>query len=145
VQRPAEIVNYRSMGATPLILGLGLTVGAVTALGLTLVASVRRRRRSMAMLRTLGFTGRQLRASVAWQSSVAVAIGLVVGVPLGIVAGRFLWDHFATNIYVVPNPTVSALAIAAIALGALVLGNLVAALPGRIAARTPAALLLRTE
>jgi hypothetical protein len=145
VQRPAEIVNYRSMGATPLILGLGLTAGAVTALGLTLVASVRRRRRSMAMLRTLGFTGRQLGASVAWQSGIAVVIGLVVGVPLGIVAGRFLWDLFSTNIYVVPSPTVPALAIVAIALGALVLGNLVAALPGRIAARTPAALLLRTE
>jgi hypothetical protein len=145
VERPAEIVNYHSMGATPLILGLGLTAGAVTALGLTLVASVRRRRRSMAMLRTLGFTGRQLRASVAWQSSVAVVIGLVVGMPLGIVAGRYLWDLFATNIYVVPNPTVPALGIVAIALGALVLGNLVAAIPGRIAARTPAALLLRTE
>jgi hypothetical protein len=145
VQRPAEIVNYRSMGVTPLILGLGLTAGAVTALGLTLVASVRRRRRSMAMLRTLGFTGRQLRASVAWQSSVAVVIGLAIGVPTGIVAGRFLWDLFATNIYVVPSPTVPALAITAIALGALVLGNLAAAIPGRIAARTPAALLLRAE
>ena len=145
VQRPAEIVNYRSMGATPMILGLGLTAGAVTALGLTLVASVRRRRRAMAMLRTLGFTGRQLRASVAWQSSVAVMIGLVVGVPLGIVAGRFLWDLFATNIYVVPSPTVPAVTMVAIALGAVVLGNLVAAVPGRIAARTPAALLLRSE
>ena len=145
VQRPAEIVNYRSMGATPLILGLGLTGGTVTALGLTLVASVRRKRRSMAMLRTLGFTGRQLRASVAWQSSIAVVIGLVVGVPLGIVAGRFLWDLFATNIYVVPRPTIPGMAIVAIALGALVLGNLVATIPGRIAARTPAALLLRTE
>jgi FtsX-like permease family/MacB-like periplasmic core domain len=145
VQRPAEIVNYHSMGATPLILGLGLTLGAVTALGLTLVASVRRRRRSMAMLRTLGFTGRQLRASVAWQASVAVVIGLVIGVPLGVVAGRFLWDLFATNIYVVPSPTVPALTIVAIAFGALVLGNLVAAFPGRTAARTSAALLLRTE
>jgi len=145
VQRPAEIVNYRSMGATPLILGVGLTAGAVTALGLTLVASVRRRRRSIATLRMLGFTSRQLGASVAWQSSVAVAIGLVVGVPLGIVAGRLLWDLFATNIYVVPSPTVPALPIVEIALAALVLGNLVAAVPGRIAARTPAALLLRTE
>jgi hypothetical protein len=145
VERPAEIVNYHSMGATPLILGLGLTVGAVTALGLTLVASVRRRRRSMAMLRTLGFTGRQLRVSVAWQSSMAVVIGLVVGVPLGIVAGRYLWDLFATTIYVVPSPTVPGKAIIVVALGALVLANLVAAIPGRIAARTPAALLLRTE
>ncbi len=145
VQRPAEIVNYRSMGATPLILGLGLTLGAVAALGLTLVASVRRRRRSMAMLRTLGFTGRQLAATLAWQASVAVAIGLVVGVPLGIVAGRLLWDLFATRIYVVPSPTVPVGVIAAIAAGALVLGNLVAALPGRMAARTPTAVLLRAE
>jgi len=145
VQRPAEIVNYRSMGVTPLILGLGLTVGAVTALGLTLIASVRRRRRSMAVLRTLGFTGRQLAASVAWQSSVAVAIGLVLGVPIGIVLGRLLWDLFADRIYVVPSPTVAPVPIVAIALGALVLGNLVAAVPGRIAARTRAALLLRTE
>jgi len=45
----------------------------------------------------------------------------------------------------VPSSTVPALAIVAIALGALVLGNLVAALPGRLAAHTPAALLLRTE
>jgi MacB-like periplasmic core domain/FtsX-like permease family len=145
VQRPAEIVNYKSMGATPLILGLGLTAGAVTALGLTLVASVRRRRRSMAMLRALGFTGRQLAASVAWQSSVAVVFGLVIGVPLGLVLGRSLWDLFAENIYVVPRPAVTAIPIVVIALGALVLGNLVAAVPGRIAARTPAALLLRAE
>jgi ABC-type proline/glycine betaine transport system permease subunit len=82
---------------------------------------------------------------VAWQSSVAVVIGLAVGVPLGIVAGRFLWDLFASNIYAVPSSTVPALAIVAIAPGALVLGNLVAALPGRLAAHTPAALLLRTE
>jgi putative ABC transport system permease protein len=133
------------MGSTPLLLGLGLTVGAVTAMGLTLVASVRRRRRSMAMLRALGFTGRQLASSVAWQSSVAVVIGLAVGLPLGIVSGRFLWDVFAENIYVVPSPTVPAIPIIAVAVGALVLGNLVAAIPGRIAAHTPAALLLRTE
>ena len=43
--RPAEIANYRSMGTTPAILGVTLAAGAVVALGLTLVASVRRRRR----------------------------------------------------------------------------------------------------
>jgi hypothetical protein len=144
-QRPAEIVNYRTMGSTPLVLGLGLTAGAVTALGFTLITSVRRRRRSMAVLRTLGFTGRQLAASLAWQSSVAVVIGLVFGVPLGIVLGRLLWELFANEIYVVPSPTVGVISTVAIVIGALVLGNLVAAIPGRIAARTPAALLLRTE
>ncbi len=42
------------------------------------------------------------------------------------------------------NRGAPAAVIVAIAAGALVLGNLVAAIPGRIAARTPAAL-LRTE
>ena len=90
-QRPAEIVNYRSMGDMPAVLAGGLAAGAVTALGLTLVASVRRRRRDFALLKTLGFTRGQLAAAVAWQSSAIAVIGLVAGVPLGIAAGRWLW------------------------------------------------------
>ena len=144
-QRPAEIVNYRSMGSIPAYLGAGLAVGAVVALGLTLVASVRRRRRDLALLKTLGFTRRQLAAVVAWQSSVAVVIGTVVGIPLGIVLGRVLWDAFANEIGAVPAPTVSGLSIVLIALGALALANVLAAVPGWIAARTPTAVLLRTE
>ena len=145
VQRPAEIVNYRAMGATPALLGAALAAGAVSALGLTLIASVRRRRRDLALLKTLGFTRRQLAAVVAWQASVAVAIGTVVGVPLGIALGRFLWDLFANNIDVVPEPSVPVLSMVLIAVGALVLANVVAAIPGRIAANTPTALLLRAE
>ncbi len=145
VQRPAEIVNYRSMGSTPAVLGAALAAGAVTALGLTLVASVRRRRRELALYKSLGFTRHQLAATVAWQSSVAVAIGTLVGVPLGIIIGRSLWILFAREIDVVPAPTVPVTAIVLIAVGALVLANAVAAVPGRIAARTPTALLLRAE
>jgi hypothetical protein len=145
VQRPAEIVNYRSTGVTPAYLSSGLALGAVTALGLTLFASVRRRRRDLALLKTFGFTHRQLAATVAWQSSVAVLIGTVVGLPLGIVVGRFLWTLFARAIYAVPQPSVPALTIVLIALGALVLANIVAVFPGQIAGRTPTALLLRTE
>jgi len=145
VLRPAEIVDYRSMGTTPAILGASLGAGAAVALGLTLLASVRRRRRDLALLKALGFTRRQLASTVAIQSSVAVAVGTVVGVPLGIVAGRILWDLFATSINAVPEPTVPVLVVVLIALGALVLANLVAAVPGRIAARTPTADLLRAE
>jgi hypothetical protein len=144
-QRPAEIVNYRSMGSIPAYLGAALAMGAVIALGLTLVASVRRRRRELALLKTLGFTRRQLAAVVAWQSSVAVFIGTLVGIPLGIVLGRVLWDAFADEIGAVPAPTISALSVVLIALGALVLANVLAAIPGRIAARTPTAVLLRAE
>jgi predicted lysophospholipase L1 biosynthesis ABC-type transport system permease subunit len=145
VQRPAEIVNYQSTGATPALLASGLAAGAVAALGLTLAASVRRRRRDLALLKTLGFTQRQLAASVSWQASVAASIGIVVGVPVGIALGRWLWTIFARAIYAVPQPSVPVVAIVAVALGALVLANLVAAIPGRIAARTPTALVLRIE
>jgi len=145
VQRPAEIINYRSMGTIPAFLGAGLAVGAVGALGLTLVASVRRRRHDLALLKTIGFTRRQLAAIVAWQSSFAVGLGAALGVPLGIVIGRFLWDLFAREINAVPVPSVPGLTIFFIAVGALGLANIVAALPGRIAANTPTALLLRAE
>ena len=145
VQRPAEIVNYQSTGATPAILASGLAAGAVVALGLTLAASVRRRKRDLGLLKTLGFTQRQLAASVAWQASVAASIGVVVGVPIGIALGRWLWTLFARAIYAVPLPSVPVVEVVVVALGALVLANLVAAIPGRIAARTPTALVLRAE
>jgi hypothetical protein len=145
VQRPAEIVNYQSTGASPAILAAGLAVGAVVALGLTLGASVRRRRRDIALLKTLGFTRRQLAVTVSWQASVAALVGIIVGVPGGIALGRWLWDLFAREIYAVPQPTVPALEIVLVALGALVLAILVAAVPGQMAARTPTAVVLRAE
>jgi hypothetical protein len=145
VQRPAEIVNYQSTGATPGILAAGLAVGAIVALGLTLATSVRRRRRDFALLKTLGFTRNQLAVSVAWQASVAVFVGIVVGVPVGIALGRWLWDLFARGIYAVPDPSVPVAEIVVVALGALVLANLVAAVPGHMAARTRTALVLRAE
>ena len=145
VQQPAEIVNYRSTGATPVILASGLAAGAGMALGLTLVASVRRRRRDLALLKTLGFTRRQLAATVAWQASVAAVIGVVVGVPVGIALGRWLWDLFARAIFAVPDGTVPVLQVVLVAVGAVVLANVVAAVPGRMAARTRTALLLRAE
>jgi ABC-type lipoprotein release transport system permease subunit len=74
-----------------------------------------------------------------------VAIGVVLGVPLGIAVGRWLWDLFAQEINAVPAPTVPVLQVVVIALGALVLANIVAAVPGRLAARTPTALVLRAE
>jgi hypothetical protein len=143
--RPAEIVNYRQMGTTPAILGGGLALGAVVALALTLVASVRQRRRELALLKTLGFVRRQLAAAVAWQSSISVGIGVVIGVPLGIVLGRFLWNLFAHEIDAVPVPSLPVLVVVLISVGAIVLANVIASVPGRMAARTSTALVLREE
>jgi hypothetical protein len=145
VQYPAEIENYRTIGATPALLATGLAAGAVVALGLTLVASARRRRRDLALLKALGCTRRQLASCVAWQAMVGVGIGAAAGIPAGVALGRWLWILFAEQIHAVPDPTVPALSLAYVAVGALVLANVVAVLPGRAASRTSAALILRAE
>lgn len=144
VQRPAEIVNYQSTGSTPVVLASGLATGAVVALALALTATVRTRRRDLALLKTLGFTRRQLAGTLTWQASATAVIGIVIGLPLGIAAGRQLWILFARNIGVVPQPSVP-LSVLFVALAALVLANLVASIPGRAAAATPAAIVLRQE
>ena len=102
--RPAEIVNASDIGASPTILAAVLVFAALASLALTLGSSVRRRRHDLALLKTLGFTRRQLAATVRWQASVTVVAGLVVGVPLGVIAGRWLWDVFARDLDVVPDP-----------------------------------------
>jgi hypothetical protein len=145
VQHPAQIANYEALSAAPSLLAAGLAGGAMAALFLTLFASVRRRRQDLAVLKTIGFTRRQLAATVAWQATVAAVVGSAVGIPLGIALGRWLWTAFARQIYAVPQPAVPVVSIVLLPLCALVLVNLVAALPGRSAARTPAALALRAE
>jgi FtsX-like permease family len=145
VQRPAEIVNYKTIGLTPALLVAGLVLGAVAALALTLVASVRQRRHDLALLKTIGFVRRQLAAAVAWQATVAAAVGILIGIPLGLIVGRWLWDLFAEQIGAVPYPTVSVPSVVLVALGTVLLANVVAALPARSAARTPTALMLRAE
>jgi hypothetical protein len=145
VQRPAQIVNYRAMGTTPAALAAGVAGGAVVALAVTLAASVRRRRTDIAVLKTLGFTGRQLAATIAWQASIAAAAGVAVGLPVGIALGRWLWTDFAREIGAVSDPSVPVGWIVVVALGAVLLANLVAAGPGRRAARTKAAVALRVE
>lgn len=145
VQRPAEIVNYKTIGITPVLLVSGLALGAIAALALTLLASVRQRRHDLALLKTIGFVRRQLAAAVAWQASVVAVVGLVVGVPLGVITGRWLWNLFAEQIYAVPYPTVPVLSLVLVGVGTLLLANVIAAVPARTAANTPTAFLLRSE
>ncbi len=145
VQQPAQIVNYRTMGSTPAIMAAGLALGAVLALSLTLVASVRRHRRELALLKMLGFVPRQLAAVVSWQASIVALVGVAIGVPAGIVAGRSLWDVFAHAISAVPQPAVPVVPVVLAVLGTLVLANAVAVVPGRLAARVRTTVLLRAE
>ncbi len=140
-----EIVNLRRIQALPLLLSGILSLAAAAAVAHMLVTSVRRRRRDLAVLKTLGFVRRQVSATVAWQATTVVVIALVVGLPLGLAAGRWTWTLFADQLGVIPEPAVAVVASLVAVPAALVLANLVAAVPGRLAARTRPSVVLRTE
>jgi ABC-type lipoprotein release transport system permease subunit len=80
-----------------------------------------------------------------YQASVAGFCGVLVGTPLGIVLGRWLWTLFARYINAVPEPTIPVLTVIIVSVCALLLVNIVAALPARIAARVSTAQVLRGE
>jgi putative ABC transport system permease protein len=114
-------------------------------LALTVLSLVRRRRRELALLKALGMTRGQVRAVIAWQTTLTLLIAVGVGGPLGIIGGRLAWHAFAGSLGVVPVVEVPALA-PVLGLAALVLaGNLLASLPAAVAARTRPGVSLRTE
>lgn len=144
-ERPADVVHLERVQATPLYLAGVLAVLGGGALIHALVMSIRRRRRDVAVLKTLGFVGSQVSASIALQATAIVVTALAVALPLGVAAGRWAWILLAEELGVPANPATPVLAVAAIAAAALVLANAVAAVPGYRARRTPAAAILRAE
>ena len=144
-QRPAEIRNYASVRDVPLVLGAVLAVLAVATLAHVLLTSVRRRRRDLAVLKTLGLTRSQVLRLVAWQATALAAAALLAGLPLGVIAGRQAWAFFANAAGVAPRPDVPLPLILLAVPVTLLLANLIAAWPGWTAARVRPAVALRTE
>jgi hypothetical protein len=143
--RPTDIVNFGRVEATPYLLGAILAALSAATLAHLLASAVRRRRRDLAILKTLGFVRGQVRATVAWQATTLAAVALVVGVPLGIAAGRWAWTLFADGLGVVVVPRVPGVAVGVVVVAALVVANLVAAAPAHVAAHTRPARVLRSE
>jgi hypothetical protein len=132
---PTSLVNFGQAVNFPLILGCVLAIFGVATLLHLLVVSVVRRRREMGLLKALGFVNLQVGATVLWQSTTVALVGIVVGVPLGIIVGRVVWNAFATNLGAVPVVAVPGLAIAALAVGVLVVANALAFIPAVVSAR----------
>jgi hypothetical protein len=141
---PPEVRELQGVNGLPLILASLLTLLAVGTIAHTLVTSVHRRRRDLAILKALGFVSRQVRATVAWQATAIAATGLVIGLPLGIAAGRWAWTVLARGFAIEPVPVISPLVLLSVP-AVLILANVVAAIPARAAAGTQAAVVLRTE
>jgi ABC-type lipoprotein release transport system permease subunit len=143
--KPVDLVNFGRVKNLPLVLAGLLAVLAAATLAHLLVSSIRRRRRDLAVLKTLGFVPRQVRAAVAWQATTLGVVAAVLGIPLGIAAGRWAWLAFTHQLGIVPEPAVSLLVLLAMIPATLAVANIVALLPARAAARSKPALVLRSE
>jgi putative ABC transport system permease protein len=142
---PVEVDRLHGIDWLPATLAVLLGGLAVLAVGHALVTGVRRRRRDLALLMTLGFDRRQLRATVAWQATTLGLIGLIVGLPLGIVVGGLTWRAVADSLGVAAGWTIPLGALAATTVLALFLVNAIAFLPARAAASCRPAVALRSE
>ena len=72
-----------------------------------LYTAVRRRGHDLAVLKAMGFVRGQVQSVVRFQATTIALVGTLIGLPLGIVAGRFVWSTVARRVGVVPAPTVS--------------------------------------
>ena len=144
-QRPSDIENFTEVRDTPLILGGVLALLAVGTLAHVLLTGVRRRRRDLAVLKTLGLLRSQLLRVVSWQAIALAAAALLVGLPLGLLAGRWAWLLFAGSAGVGSQADVPVPLVLLVIPVTLILDVLLAVVPGWTAARIRPALILRSE
>jgi hypothetical protein len=144
-QRPSDIQDYTGVRDTPLVLGAVLILLAVGTLGHVLLIGVRRRRRDLALLKTLGLLRPQLLRVVFWQASALAGAALLAGLPLGLLAGRWSWQLFAASAGAGAGADIPLAPVLLTIPATLVLATLIAAGPGWAAARIRPAPILRTE
>jgi hypothetical protein len=142
---PSDVDNLDELGALPVALAAFLALLAAVAAVHALVSATRRRRHDLAVLRVLGFVSGQVHSTLRWQALTVAGVGLVVGVPAGLIAGRRIWSALAGAVGVVDDwafPWATVLLAVPVALG---VAALLAIPPGRAAARMSPGRVLRAE
>ena len=133
------------MRVVPVLLLCGLLALVAAAVAHVLIVAVARHRRDLAVLRAMGFTRRQSWASVTIHASLLVFAACLVGIPIGVVLGRAVWDRIATNLYVVPRPMAPLELLGLIGLALVVVAILASVVPAARAVRPPPAAVLRAD
>jgi ABC-type lipoprotein release transport system permease subunit len=82
---------------------------------------------------------------VGAQSTAVSVVGLVLGIPIGVILGRLAWRLISERVPLQDVPPVAGIALVVIVPLALVGANLLAAWPARRVARLRVAEVLRAE
>lgn len=142
---PGSITNVaQSTGVAWALAAFFLAIGVIGLLN-ALTTSIRRDGHDFAVLRALGFRGRQVRQATLVQALTLSAVGLVVGVPVGLILGRAVWRSLSGDLGIVADPQVPWWLIAAVIPATAAVTALLWWWPGRYAARSRPAVQLRAE
>jgi predicted lysophospholipase L1 biosynthesis ABC-type transport system permease subunit len=142
---PTDLVNFGRIQDLPLILGSVLAVTALLTVAHLLATSIRRRRRDLAILKTLGFARGDVGRTVAWQATTLAIAALAAAVPLGVAAGRTAWRLFADQLGVIPDVSTPVMLLALVMPATVLLANLISIGPAVAAMRTQPAAVLREK
>ncbi|HEU5307959.1 MAG TPA: FtsX-like permease family protein [Acidimicrobiia bacterium] len=145
VNRPPGVISAERLRSTPALLALLVVLLLLVTVVNALVATVRRRSRDLALLRTLGMTTGQIVRTVLWQASAIAAVAIVVGVPVGLLIGRVGWDVLAEWLGTIAAPSVSVPLLVGIGAVVFAIVNVAGMVPGVRAARRSPAAALRAE
>jgi hypothetical protein len=143
--RPREVEDLARTSWVPWALGALLAALGVISLLHVLLTTVARRGADLAVLRALGFRRAGVRAVLAAEAVTIAAIGLGLGVPLGILAGRLLWWTLAERLGVASDPLLPFSGLAALLLLILSVAAICSSLPAWLALRQPPNRALRVE
>jgi ABC-type lipoprotein release transport system permease subunit len=142
---PVEVANLRNVRTLPLLLAGFLALLAVGALSHVLLTSARRRRRDFAILRALGLDRRRTRLILNSQATAIGLVGLVVGVPAGVVLGRVLWRLVTDRVPLTNVAPFAAIGVVLAVPVTILVANALALWPGQSVARVHPAEILRDE
>jgi len=143
--RPGQIENLTGLRRFPRLLALFTALLGVAALENVLITTLRRRRRELATLRTLGLTPGQTRGAVAWQSVSLAAVAIAIGVPAGLLLGARTWAAATRSTGVATDADQPAFAVALLAVVALAVALTISLPIGWRASRVRPAAVLHTE
>ena len=142
---PSNVERLDQVGSIPWYLATFLGVLALAGVGHSLASAARRRRRDLAIVRTLGLTASAASRSFGWQAAVVAVVGTTAGVVLGVLGGRVVWGVVASELGVLDRPVVPTMAIAIVATTMIATAVAIALLPALRSRRARPVDLLRAE
>ncbi|MFI7586475.1 ABC transporter permease [Spongisporangium articulatum] len=142
---PAEVTSLEALGDLPIWLGLFFVSIGLAALAHSSVQLVRRGVGDFAVLRTIGFTAGQLAGVLLTAVLITTTLGLAVGFPLGLGAGRLIWWSVTNGVGVVPDFQLPPVTTTFIVPAALLASVLLAAWPAIEAGRLRTVRAARTD